>query len=290
MITPDTKLTNKKMKKLQKASCELSTIESVIVKEVKIILDVREGGLINKMPDCETKQLALGDIIIGYSVEEPMVIIERKSFADLFASIKDNRYNEQSYRLRHSNTIHGHNVIYLLEGIVSQLNEEKRKLLYSCITSIQLFKGFSVIRSASMDETANILVSMVDKIRRDLQKGKVLYYPPFCNGDTCVENGGESYVSVGVNKVKGGNITPENIGAIILSQIPGINYITAESIMKPYCDNGGKGEGEGEGEGGFRKFYTAIMENDGAILDGLTNDKGRKISKTAIANIKKYLL
>jgi ERCC4-type nuclease len=247
--------------------------------ELKIILDNREGGL-SKLINCEIQQLTLGDIIIGYSVEDPLVIIERKSFADLFASIKDGRYNEQSFRLHNTAGIHNHNVVYLLEGTVASLSEEKRKLLYSCITSIQLFKGFSVIRSSSIDETAKIIIAMEDKIRRDLQKGKMLHYttPLAVGGD-----GGESasYLSVGVSKIKGGNIVPENIGALILSQIPGINFVTAESIMKPYSGVGG---------GGFRAFYTALIESDGAILDGLKNEKGRKISKTAMSNIKKYIL
>jgi ERCC4-type nuclease len=254
--------------------------------ELKIILDNREGAL-SKLINCEIEQLILGDIIIGYSVEDPLVIIERKSFADLFASIKDGRYNEQSFRLHNTAGIHNHNVVYLLEGMVTSLSEEKRKLLYSCITSIQLFKGFSVIRSSSVDETAKIIIAMEDKIRRDLQKGKVLHYTPLAIGDTVAE--GASYLSVGVNKVKGGNIVRENIGALILSQIPGINFVTAESIMKPYGDGGGDGGG-GDGGGGFRAFYTALIESKGAILDGLKNENGRKISKTAIANIKKYIL
>jgi hypothetical protein len=87
---------------------------------------------------------------------------------------------------------------------------------------------------------------------------------------------------VGVNKVKGANILRENIGAIILSQIPGINYLTAEAIMKPY--GGGV-----DGGGGFRAFYTAFMESNGANLDGIKNENGRKISKTAISNIKTFL-
>lgn len=274
--------------------------------ELKLILDNRECGLIDKLNNniissfeeikqatLEIHQLPLGDIIIGYSIEKPLVIIERKSFSDLFASLKDGRYNEQSFRLQHSSNIHCHNIIYLLEGTITSLNEDKRKLLYSCITSIQLFKGFSVIRSSSLDETANILLSMMDKIKRDLKKGKVLHntYIPLVNEcvDENIENIkienellenkiiNETYLTVGINKQKGKNIVPENIGAIILSQIPGINYITSEIIMKKY-DNS------------FKSFYSALIESNGEILNGLKNENGRKISKTAILNIIKYIL
>jgi ERCC4-type nuclease len=257
---------------------------------IKLILDNRECALIEKFNSqvvpFETHQLPLGDVIIGHSIETPMVIIERKSFADLFASLKDGRYNEQSFRLKHSTNIHCHNIIYLLEGTISSLKDDKRKLLYSCITSIQLFKGYSVIRSSSLDETGNIILAMLDKIKRDLLKGKVLYYTPtpLAIGDTTeqtmehkMEQTTESYLSVGINKLKGGNIVRENIGAIMLSQIPGLNHLTSESIMRPYG-------------GDFRAFYLALIESNGGILDGLKNDNGRKISKTAIENIKKFIL
>jgi ERCC4-type nuclease len=259
---------------------KVSPVVETTNNEIKIILDKREHQLKEYLADSATmQQLALGDIIIGKTAEEPIVIIERKSFADLFASIKDGRYAEQSYRL-HGNDFHGHNVVYLLEGMVSTLNEQKRKLLYSCITSIMLFKGFSVMRSSSISETAEIVLVMADKIRRDLQKGKDIYYnpttitPPLTIPEL-------PYASVGINKVKRENITPKNIGTFILSQIPGINWITAEAIIKQIGDGSS-----------FREFYAPLIssEKGSGLLDGLRNEAGRKISKTAIENIKKYIL
>ena len=64
---------------------------------------------------------------------------------------------------------------------------------------------------------------------------------------------------------------------MILSQIPGINYLTAKTILKTY-------------NGNFRLFYLEFIKSNGKILDGLMNENGRKISKTAIENIKKYIL
>ena len=243
---------------------------------INIFLDKREHQLKERLlDDAIMHQLALGDIIIGKSVDEPMVIIERKSFADLFASIKDGRYKEQSYRL-HGDEIHGHNVIYLLEGGVSTLNDQKRKLLYSCMTSIMLIKGYSVMRSSSIDETAAIILAMTDKIRRDLQKGKVLFYHTPLTA--AAKPPSEPYASVGINKVKRDNITPDNIATFILSQIPGINWITADAIIKQFG-------------GSFRGFYEQLIGSDGGkLLDGMRNEAGRKISKTAIDNIKRYIL
>ena len=148
-----------------------------------------------------------------------------------------------------------------------------------------MFKGYSVIRSSTIDESADIILAMANKITRDLKKGKVLYYSAEYHQDTGAENpdsiagvsvstGG--YTSVGISKVKSDNITPENIATFILSQIPGINFITAESIIKQFG-------------GSFREFYLGITK-DSSIIDGLRNETGRKINKNAIENIKKYLL
>ena len=60
----------------------------------------------------KVESLPLGDVIItDASGLNEYVIIERKSLRDLAASIKDGRYDEQSYRLNGINH-HNHNVIY----------------------------------------------------------------------------------------------------------------------------------------------------------------------------------
>ena len=88
--------------------------------------------------------LPIGDIIILDDKEEKL-IIERKSVTDLFASIKDGRYEEQSYRLNGLNH-HNHNVVYLIEGDVNRVNRFKsdsqveKLTLYSAMFSIIYYK------------------------------------------------------------------------------------------------------------------------------------------------------
>ena len=59
----------------------------------------------------EILALPIGDVILEYLGKE-IIIIERKSASDLEASIKDGRYEEQSYRLTNS-TVHNHNIVYV---------------------------------------------------------------------------------------------------------------------------------------------------------------------------------
>ena len=87
------------------------------------------------------EQLPLGDIIINDGLND-LVIIERKSLSDLAASIKDGRYEEQSYRLKNL-WHHNHNIIYLIEGDFARFNSFKDRIdkqtLYSAMVSMNYF-------------------------------------------------------------------------------------------------------------------------------------------------------
>ena len=86
-----------------------------------------------------------------------------------------------------------------------------------------------------------------------------------------------NYCSV-VKKVKKENVTPENIGEIVLCQIPGISSVTAITIMKKFT--------------GFPHFLEQLQNNPDC-LEGITietNGKSRKINKSSVENIKKFFL
>ena len=87
----------------------------------------------------------------------------------------------------------------------------------------------------------------------------------------------ENYCNV-VKKVKKENVTPDNIGEIMLCQVPGISSVTAIAIMKQ-----------------FPSFFHLLesCKNDPKCLENLkytSNGKIRKISKTSIASIFKYFI
>jgi ERCC4-type nuclease len=253
--------------------------------------------------------LPIGDIIINDETEDKL-IIERKSVADLLSSIKDGRYEEQSYRLNGLNH-HNHNIIYLIEGDVNKVNRFKsdtqieKLTAYSAMFSLNYYKGFSVFRSFSLDETANIVCNMAYKIGKD-QLTKQPYYlnktiavdktiavePETNNNLNNADNNIESddiistvneitekdYVCV-VKKVKKDNITPDNIGEIMLCQIPGISSVTALAVMEKYKT--------------IANLIKEIELDSESMRDlSYTNGKGqtRRINKTCIANIVKYLL
>jgi ERCC4-type nuclease len=123
-------------------------------------------------------------------------------------------------------------------------------------------KGFFVIQTKSIDDTASYILQFTDKGIRDQNKNKL-----------------NTYESVSLNKKKNSLITKENISVYMLSQIPGISSSNATCILEKF--NG--------------KITNLIFElqKDPNCLNGLmqtTKDgKKRKINKTIIENIKLFL-
>lgn len=277
---------------------------------MNIKVDARESELIKRMQYLITnipsfkdiqlviESLPLGDIIINDGIQDKL-IIERKSINDLSASIKDGRYEEQSYRLNGLD-MHNHNIIYLIEGNINQTNTFKFKervdklTIYSAIFSILYFKGFSILRSTDLDETATILCNMVGKITRMKDKdsfysNKQIKIKENQEKNTLSEDENElekekehedeskAYCKV-VKKIKKENITSDNIGEIMLCQIPGISTQTAIAILTKFKT--------------ISNLINHITEDDNCLHDICTidkNNKSRKINKTCITTLIKFL-
>lgn len=288
---------------------------------MKLVIDIRESALIEnckkntqhfKTVCIETENLPIGDIWMKTEEQREILIIERKTFQDLFASIKDGRYEEQSHRLLHSSGMPPHNIVYLIEGMMSQIDHSQRKLLYSTIASLNVFKGFSVLRSSTVQESADLLMSMADKIDRDFMKGRIpAYLRTFSVADDGIDHENDppeiatatstamvrlpqetlanttfeemetgvpsaSSYSTFVKRVKRDNITNDNIGEIMLCQIPGISTKSASVIMK-------KVDG---------KMSTLIreLEKDSQFLKDVVLENGRKMNAKISNQICEYLL
>ena len=282
-----------------------------------IKVDSREKDLVTKMSyyissipafrnlRVISENLPIGDIIISNDNNEEILIMERKSIMDLLSSIKDGRYEEQSYRLNGS-TVHNHNIIYLIEGDLNKMNmfretKFEKLTLYSALFSLNYYKGFSVIRTFSIDETALFICNSTSKLMKGITTDRKAFYPNKCaipmsitkeENTECesTEDGDpeeiteeqkddcKNYIGL-VKKVKKENITPENIDEIMLCQIPGVSAATAISIIKKFNN--------------IANLIKCLEENEKCLSDVTnTNNKGqsRKITKTSIANIVKFLL
>ena len=235
----------------------------------------------------ESVPLDIGDISFFINGIE-IAIIERKTLRDLAASIKDGRYEEQSYRLG-GYPIHNHNISYLIEGDLTKWSNSSitKNTMYSALTSIQYIKGFSVIRTLSLEDTALYICNAFIKLCKTMAIGKPMFYSLTVTAqehtDTDIEKDKEkdtekdNYCSV-IKKTKKDNITPENMGEIMLSQIPGISSVTACAIMARYVS--------------IPELINALKDNPRVLLDiTYVNGKGqkRKINKSSGDTIVKFL-
>jgi len=246
-----------------------------------IKIDTRESDLMTNMNllfkehshEVIVEKMDLGDIILSTNEHEEKIVFERKSLYDLASSIKDGRYSEQSFRLNEY-TLHNHHIVYIIEGDFERYNAVKgrmdKKTLYSALVTLNYFKGFSVIRTKNINETCELIINHADKLQKEPKK--LGYYD-----DNKVEK--EVAYSQVMKKQKKNNITEENIGEIMLATIPSVSTKSAIAIMAEFKS--------------IKNLIHCVQENDDCMQElRLTTENGqvRKINKSCIENIKKFLL
>ena len=127
------------------------------------------------------------------------------------------------------------------------------------------------MKTKDISETAEYIVFMLDKMMRTSDKKS------FYSEEKQQIQQPKNYCEV-VNKVKKKNIRPDNIGEIILSQIPGISIIIANALLQTFSS---------------LKQLTNKLENDKDILNEFTytttQGKQRKLPKNVISNLFLYL-
>jgi ERCC4-type nuclease len=248
---------------------------------------------IGALVSLKKRVLLLGDASIagiGADAESTDIcIFERKSLADLAASIKDGRYAEQSHRLTHASNLHTHNIVYVIEGQLSTAKGPARARAVSAIVSLALFKGFSVTRTTSVDETAELLISAAVKIAKNLAKHEHLRFgaAPATEGGMASTDGGmaaevvPSYATV-ANRVKKENLTPENFCEIVLVQIPGVSASIAALVVARTPTLTGLAE--------QLRANDAFLDDIRVPTQGSGGTKSRRIGTNVVAAIKKFVL
>lgn len=124
---------------------------------MKLLIDSRENKIIDKLDQnelsYEKKYLEIGDFILQ-DCKNQEVVIERKTWNDLQASITDNRYREQRSRLLMYSKNENIKICYLIEGCKNDSKYDiEKKALFRLIFAYKI----PVFFTENINETIEFL-------------------------------------------------------------------------------------------------------------------------------------
>ncbi len=190
------------------------------------ILDTREHELRSRFQGAIVKALPVGDVWIGISGEFLIpggIVAERKTAADLEASILDGRYREQRTRLLSFCQANGYRPLYIIEGDLDRMNGRlQESALLKHLTRLTLRYGVSVLQTDSIQGTAKLCELLADQIQADQ---KVF----------CSEEAAKVQYTDTISVVKRGNREdPSVFASAVLQQCPGISAAGATAILEKF--------------------------------------------------------
>ncbi len=195
---------------------------------IELVIDTREKELITRLSpvtEVVVEQLPVGDVLFRED-GETVLVIERKTVADLKASICDGRGREQKARLL--GTTPPARIMYLIEGSLDMRLDEKVhgmpvSTLVGSLVNTQLRDGIKAYKTNSIGESVEFIQKLNDKLQKECDK----YFK---------ENGGMSdagYSST-LKTTKKANMTPRVWLISQLSLIPQLSEKIAEAIADRY--------------------------------------------------------
>ena len=215
-----------------------------------------------------TENLDIGDFIITDDENNILVIIERKKFADLSASIKDGRYKEQKERLIHS-IPYKVRKIYLLEGNNMKDFQFPLQTFNSVIINTIIRDEIFIHLSKNIDETVNFILGIITNMSK--------YYDTLIK--EIVLNEEKVYNDThNCKKVKKDNITSDVCFRNQLSQIPGISNKISDVFVEKH-----------KNMNGFIKYLNSLENgNKDLVINDIANTKyGANMRKIGVKTAEK---
>lgn len=217
----------------------------------RVVLDYRETGLLELLPGAESEPLPVGDVLVcsqGY----PRLLLERKTAADLAASIADGRWKEQTSRLedaaresgREAELEGGEIVVagerrpcgerlvvgVVLEGLARDDSAAgfvgaggvSGSAISNVVLSASVRKGIVVLFSRSPEDTASIVCRACRALSR----------PAKTSAQRNIETLAPARRLPGLPRTtREGACDPAAAGAAMLTVVPGVSPLVAEAVM-----------------------------------------------------------
>ena len=199
------------------------------------MLDTREAGLAAALTGLavpfRVAPLSAGDFWIVSADGEPLLVAERKTFADFAASNTDGRYREQRARLMAMRG-GGASVLYVLEGSWSVgetrtwgggMTEHTMKRLLARLT---LRYGMPVLAADNTTATAQWCRVLLAQLRDDV----TVFHPAAGSIAESVAGAMTAYTAA-LSPVKAANRTAGAVAAAMLGAIPGLGGKRVAAIL-----------------------------------------------------------
>ncbi len=194
--------------------------------EMSFVLDNRERELIALCAGTPVKTLPVGDVWIGLSGEEIVsggIVFERKTVADMEASMTDGRYREQRTRLQAFAQEKGCHIAYIFEGNFDASRRFDKSVLWKWIVRLPFVHKIPYFQTKSVEETAEFIKVFAEKWKTDeneFREGKTTAYTSTIKSHTKGEQRDD----------------PHNFAVAVLTCCKGVSSATAEGILKA-CGN-----------------------------------------------------
>jgi ERCC4-type nuclease len=200
---------------------------------VKVTVDVRERDLMKEITKVVfvTKALPVGDIWLempskpiedtDISAAQPLaLVLERKTLADLAASLLDGRWREQKSRLLTYCSETGARPAYIIEGSLQfPPTRITAAAIRKLIHRLQFRYAISVLMTDDVVDTAGLIETLVEQIQAD---------PDAFTAPTTAK---QYYEGVQVSK-KANKEDPANFVRCVLMQCPGVSAAIADAVVK----------------------------------------------------------
>jgi ERCC4-type nuclease len=198
-----------------------------------LTIDMREHACIEAFPEAPTAALDIGDMQISFD-GQPMWLFERKSLADLSASITDGRYKEQKTRyLAWRQADPRRRVFFVIEGYPgydpARFNtgfggRVQPPMIIGSIINTQFRDDISIVHTKNPADTNAFLGQLLYRLNKD--PGAYFSAEPAAPDAPPAPVEYAQCIKMKRNK----NITPDNVLLLQLGQIPGISAKIASAI------------------------------------------------------------
>lgn len=256
---------------------------------IKLLIDTREHAVKKYFEKQDQSQLVIdvvqlnvGDFQFWQDDNKLLMVIERKTYEDLAASIKDGRYYEQKYRLQELKNNTNCSIIYFIEKSKkgNVINGIPKTTLESAVLSIISKENMNVIEVNNTQDTITALkcFCMIDYINIIEGNSFETFCSQICKKMIEKNSKLDSYNNavIAENTKKKSYMTQENVFIQQLALIKSVSLKMAEAVYKNY-----------------KNFYELIAKYESLetekqkerLLKEIVLDNKRKLGPVASKNI-----